>query len=64
MKKEKNLCPQHPHRCFICGPSNVGKNNFLANLFLKNFNEYNEIYIYSPSLHQGLDQKLNKCFSK
>ena len=26
-------------------------------------NEYNKIYIYSPSLHQDLYQKLNKCFT-
>ena len=26
-------------------------------------NEYNKIYIHSPSLHQDLYQKLSKCFS-
>ena len=26
-------------------------------------NEYDKIYIYSPSLHQDLYQKLIKCFS-
>ena len=26
-------------------------------------NEYDKIYIYSPSLHQDLYQKLYKCFS-
>ena len=30
---------------------------------MNNFNEYDKIYIYSPSLHQDLYQKLFKCFS-
>ena len=37
---------------------------FLTNLILNNINEYDKIYIYSPSLHQDLYQKVNKCFSK
>ena len=31
--------------------------------FLNIINEYDKIYIYSPSLHQDLYQKLIKCFS-
>ena len=27
------------------------------------FNEYDKLFIYSPSLHQDLCQKLNKCLS-
>ena len=30
---------------------------------LNNINEYDKIYIYSPSLHQDLYQKLIKCFT-
>ena len=30
---------------------------------MNNFNEYDKIYIYSPSLHQDLYQKLIECFS-
>ena len=60
---EKFLCPTHPVRCIITGPSNVGKSVFLTNLFLNIFNEHDKIYIYSPSLHQELHQKLIKCFS-
>ena len=60
---EKNLCPPHPVRCIITGPSNVGKSRFLTNLFLYIINEYDKIYIYSPSLHQDLNQKVTKCFS-
>ena len=60
---EKILYPTHPIRCIITGPSNVGKSVFLTNLILNNINEYNKIYIYSPSLHQDLYQNLIKCFS-
>ena len=35
---------------------------FLTNLFL-NINEYDKIFIYPPSLHQDLYQKIIKCFS-
>ena len=63
MKMEKSLYPNHPLRCLICGPSNVGKSVFLTTLILNIINEYNKIYIYSPSLHQDLYQKLIKCFS-
>ena len=60
---EKVLYPQHPIRCIITGPSECGKSVFLTNLILNIINKYDKIYIYSPSLHQDLYQKLNKCFS-
>ena len=60
---EKNLYPTHPCRCIITGPSNVGKTYFSTNIILNIINEYDKIYIYSPSLHQDLYQKLIKCFS-
>ena len=60
---EKILYPSHPVRCIITGPSNVGKTYFLTNIILNIINEYDKIYIYSPSLHQDLYQKLIKCFS-
>ena len=62
MNMEKNLYPNHPVRCFITGRSECGKSVFLTNLILNISNEYNKIYIYSPSLHQDLYQKLIKCF--
>ena len=64
MIMEKKLCLQHPVRCIKTGPSNVSKSVFLTNLILNIFNEYDKIYIYSPSLHQDLYQKLIKCFTK
>ena len=60
---EKYLYPIHPVRCIITGPSECGKSVFLTNLISKILNEYDKIYIYSPSLHQDLYQKLFKCFS-
>ena len=60
---EKFLYPKHPVRCIITGPSNVGKLVFLTNSLLNIFNDYNKIYIYSPSLHQNLYKKINKRFS-
>ena len=60
---EKFLYPTHPVRCIITGPSECGKSVFLTNLILNIINEYDKIYIYSPSLHQDLYQKLFKCFS-
>ena len=60
---EKFLYPKHPVRCIITGPSECGKSVFLTNLILNIINEYDKIYIYSPSLHPDLCQKLIKCFT-
>ena len=60
---EKFLYPTHPVRCIITGPSECGKSVFLTNLILIIINEYDKMYIYSPSLPQDLYQKLIKCFS-
>ena len=60
---EKILYPSHPVRCIITGPNNVGKTYFLTNIILNIIKEYDKIYIYSPSLHQDLYQKLIRCFS-
>ena len=60
---EKFLYPTHPVRCITTGPSCSGKSVFLTNLILNIINEYDKIYIYSPSLHQDLYQKLIKCFT-
>ena len=60
---EKISYPNHPLWCIICGPSNVGKSVFLTNLILNIIKEYEKLYIYSPSIHQDLYQKLIKCFS-
>ena len=60
---EKILYPTHPCRVIITGPSCSGKSVFLTNIILKIINEFDKIYIYSPSIHQDLYQRLIKCFS-
>ena len=60
---EKFLYPSRPCRVIITGPSNVGKTYFLTNIILNIINEYDKIYIYSPSLHQNFYQKSIRCFS-
>ena len=60
---EKNLYPKHPVRCIRTGPSECGKSVILTNLILNLINEHNKIYIYSPSLHQDLHQKIIECFT-
>ena len=60
---EKFLYPTHPVRCILTGPSECGKSVFLTNLILNIVYEYDKLHIYSHSLHQGLYQKLIKCFS-
>ena len=50
--KKKLLFPSHPIKCSITGPSECGKSVFITNLFFKIINEYDELYIYSPSIHQ------------
>ena len=63
MKIQKILSPNLTIRCTITGPSECGKSVFLTNLILNIDNEYDKLYIYSPSVHQALFQKLNKGFS-
>ena len=59
---ENILYPTHPVRRIITGPSECGISVFLTNSILKIINEYDKKYIYSPSLHQDLYQKLIKSF--
>ena len=63
MTIDKILYPNHPVRCIITGPSQCGKSVFLTNLIFNIINEYDKIYVYSPSLHQDFYLKLIKCFS-
>ena len=58
---EKLLYPSHAVTYIITGPSKCGKSLILTNIFLNIINEYDKIYIYSPSFHQHLYEKLGKC---
>ena len=60
---EKFLYPTHPVRCIKTGASECGKSVFLTNSISNIINDFDKVYIYSPSLHQDLYQKINKCFS-
>ena len=51
---EKCLYPTHPARCIFIGSYECGKLVFLTNFILNNFNQYDKIYIHSPSLHQDI----------
>ena len=50
-------------RWIITGPSECGKSVSLTSLNLNIIKEYDKIYIYSPSLHEDLYQKLIKCLT-
>ena len=60
---KKILYPNRPVRCLITGPSECGKSVFLTKLILNIINECDKVYIYSPSLHQDLYQKVINCVS-
>ena len=60
---EKILYPSDSVRTIITGPSNSGKTYFLSNLILNIIDDFQKIYLYSPSLHQELYQKIIKCFN-
>ena len=54
---ENFLYPTNPTTCINSGPSECGKSEVLINLVSIIFNEFDKLYIYSPSLHQDLYQK-------
>ena len=51
---EKFLNLPHPDRVIIIGPSESDKSVFLTTLNLIFVNEFEKIFIYSPSLHQNI----------
>ena len=58
------LCPKSPVRVVISGPSGCRKTCLLTKLITEINNDYNEIYIYSPSIYQETYQKLIECFEQ
>ena len=58
------LYPKSPVRVVISGPSGCGKTCLLTKLITEIINDYNEIYIYSPSIYQETYSKLIECFEK
>ena len=59
---EKILYPETPVRCIISGKSNSGKSTLLFKFLFNITNNFDKIYIYSPTIHQPNYQKLIKCF--
>ena len=59
---EKILYPEIPVRCIISGKSNSGKSTLLFKILFNIINNFDKIYIYSPTIHQTNYQKLIKCF--
>ena len=55
---DKFLYPHRRVRCIITVPSECGKSVFLTNLILNNINEYDKIFIYSPSIHHRFISKI------
>ena len=62
MMLDKTLYSTHRVRCIITGVFECGKRLFLTDLRLNIINEFEKIYIYSPSLIQGFYQKRFKRF--
>ena len=61
----KNLLyPKSPVRVVISGPSGCGKTCLLIKLITEIINDFTEIYIYSPSIHQETYEKLIECFEQ
>ena len=58
------LYPKLPVRVVISGPSGCGKTCLLTKLITEIINDYNEIYIYSPSIYQETYSKLIECFEQ
>ena len=62
MMLDKTLYPTYPFRCNITGLLECGKTFFLLNLALNIIDDFEKIYIYSPSLHQDLYQEFFERF--
>ena len=58
------LYPKSPVRVVISGPSGCGKTCLLIKLITEIIDDYTEIYIYSPSIHQETYTKLIECFEQ
>ena len=61
---DKKLYPKTPVRVVISGPSGCGKTCLLMKLITEIINDFTEIYIYSPSIHQETYQKLINVSNK
>ena len=60
---EKFLYPEIPVRVIISGKSASGKSTLLFKILFNIINEFDKIYIFSPTIHQPTYQKIIKCFN-
>ena len=60
----KIFYPKSSVRVVISGPSGCGKTCLLTKLITEIINDFTEKYIYSPSIHQDMYQKLIECFEQ
>lgn len=62
--KHSELLP-NSIRCIICGPSNCGKTNVMISLLTdSNGLKFENVYVYSKSLHQPKYKFLQECLSR
>lgn len=64
--KQRNhfIFPSPNLRCLIIGRSNCGKTSLLLKLILEKFIDYNNLYLYSKSVHQPEYKLLKNAFDK
>ena len=61
---EKYLYPEPPVRCIISGKSASGKSTLLFKILFNIINDFDKIFIYSPTIHQPVYRTIIKCFNK
>ena len=59
---EKFMYPEKPVRCIISGKSASGKSTLLFKILFNIINDFDKIFIYSPTIHQPVYQTIIKCF--
>ena len=60
---EKHVYPEKPVRTIISGKSASGKSTLLFKILFNIINDFDKIYIFSPTIHQPTYQKIIKCFN-
>ena len=55
------MYPEKPVRCIISGKSASGKSTLLFKILFNIINDFDKLFIYSPTIHQPVYQTLIKC---
>ena len=58
---EKRLYPKPPVRCITSGKSASAKSILLFTIFFNIINDFDKIFIYSPTIHQPVYWTFIKC---